>query len=733
MSRFPSPIVAFPPLCAGLFCIFLALAGRAGAQETWSDPGAQIRLKVEVMNPPDSPDAGLIATIPNGGALPGPYPEATVFDAAGKAVQSACLWNNPQEGMAIAIASGPGPFWVYISGGATPANAWSPDSPLRPSLLLYTRTGHATLPDARNLAAEDPPGAGSRMGQVPMIADAQNRFGESDDFVSYYTGWIIAPEAGEYFIGTISQDGSTVLIDGRTVADWPGMHSVQDGLSGKKGGKVTLTKGPHRIQYFQFTSEGSPRAQLIWRTPSMGANALPATPGDSDFLRSGSVHITSAEGRAGLPVALFERQATSYMDFADQFVDLFEFYVPLAGSEPGARFDWKFSDGSHAQGSDVLWPVVRGTPLTVTLTVTNSKGSATSTRSVYPDTLPRGERVDNPDARREYTQGLLNRLLGAPPGGSPAASWPPAFWQMLPQIVRGGGARDLLAFLFQHCAADMAQLSDADRKYLGDIYYDEVKENAATAPAILRAIVAAQTDPAMQFHWQLKSLDYALYEAGDIAAARQIANGLRVDPFHGGKNDAELKLIAMGDVERMAGNLGAATKDYTAAQALNRQSLRGMQKAFAGFFTTAPTPPPHDGIVITTGTSQNTDWRRRAVLENTYYTEVKNLLDQNDLSDASDKLDAWELEFPLAKLGGDYTLAEAEYAVKFHDYARAQRILKAYRIRTDLSAQLGEVMQLEWNCDMQLHQAAETKALAADIQKRFPDLPLAREAGKVLQ
>ena len=189
----------------------------------------------------------------------------------------------------------------------------------------------------------------------------------------------------------------------------------------------------------------------------------------------------------------------------------------------------------------------------------------------------------------------------------------------------------------------------------------------------------------------------------------------------------------MGDVERMAGNLDAATKDYTAAQALNRQTLRGVQKMFTGFFNATPTPAPRDGIVITTATSQDADWRRRAVLENTYYTELKNLLDQNDLSDASDKLDAWALEFPLAKLNGDYTLAEAEYAMKLNDFARAQRILKAYRIRTDLSAQLGEVMQLEWNCDMQLRQVAEIKALAADIKKRFPDLPLAREAGKALQ
>jgi TolA-binding protein len=698
-----------------------------------------MRFKVEIESRPDSPDAGIIATFPNGGALPGPFPNAVVIDSEGRQIRCECLWNNPKEGYAIVFPppASSGPLWIYIEGSPSPSNPWTPDSALHPGLLLYTRAGGASLGGARNLGSEQPPGEGVRMGQVPMIADAQNRFGPSEDFVSYYTGWLNFPEEGEYFIGTISQDGSTVLIDGKTAADWPGMHSFKEGLTGTKGNTITLTKGPHRVEYFQFTSEGSPRAQLIWRLPSRGKPALPKSPRADDFVQSGSARIVGAESRSGVAPALFTRTVLSYMSFTTQFVDLYDLSVPLSNEDAGARFDWSFSDGFRAQGSRVLWPVVRGTPLSVTLDVTSGRGTSSSTRVLYPDTLPPGAKVDDLSARRDYAQALLNRLEGAPAGASPAASWSPAFWEMLPQVVQGGEAKDLLAFLFQHCSADLGNLGADDLKRLGDIYYDELKEDKSAAPAILNGIITAQRDPAAQFHWQLKAMDFELFEAGNIATARQIATALRADPFRGGKNDAELKLIALGDVERMAGNIDAATQYYTSAQATYQSATRSPFAHFAGFTDPmAPTPAAgaqsNGGIVIVAADSQDADWRKRAVLQNSYYTEVKNLLDQGELGDARDKLDAWAVEFPLSKLGGDYALAEAEYALKFDDFERAQRILKAYRTHVDLSPQLAEAMQMEWDCDAELQRPGDIKELAADIKKRFPDLPLAKAAEKAL-
>ena len=724
------------PILLALLLTSTLLIPQAHAQEKWAVSDAAMRFKAEVDYQPDSPDAGLIATIPNGGALPGPFPNAVVLDSAGKEMRSECLWNNPEEGLAIIIPvpSAPGPVWIYLTGGSSPTGAWTPDSPLHPGLLLYTRVGHSTLDDARSMAGDAPPSQGIRMGQVPMIADAQNRFGPSDNFASYYTGWIDVPEAGPIFIGTVSQDGSTVLIDGKIAAEWPGMHSFKDGLTGKKGTTITLTKGPHRVQYFQYTSEGGPMSELIWHLPSM-KKPLPTTPMGKDFIQSGTLRITAAELRSGAPAALFERKAVSYLAFENvkQFVDLFEFTVPLADANKDATLDWHFSDGFRARGPHLFWPVVRGTALTAKLTASGPHGESSSVRRVYPDMLPKGATVDNLSTRHDYAEGLLNRLKGAPEGASTASSWPQSFWEILPQVIEGGEAKDLLAFLFQRCSGDLKNLGADDLRRLGDIYYDELKKDKATALPILKNIVASETDPGDQFHWQLKEIDFDLYEAGDIDGARQVAGALRPDTFRGGINDAELKVIALGDIELAAGNQDAAKQYYTNAQAINQKSAGST--GFAGFADPSrPAASSHakEGFVITAADSMDADWRKRAVLRNSYYTEVKNLLDQEALDDARAKLDAWAIAFPLDKMGGDYTLAEAEDAMKLENYDRAQRILKSYRTRVDLSPQLAEVMDTEWECDSELQRPDEIKELAADIKKRFPDLPLAKDAQKAL-
>ena len=97
---------------------------------------------------------------------------------------------------------------------------------------------------------------------------------------------------------------------------------------------------------------------------------------------------------------------------------------------------------------------------------------------------------------------------------------------MLPQVVQGGEAKELLAFLFQHCSADLGNLGADDLKRLGDIYYDELKEDKSTAPGILNRIIAAAKGSRGPIPLAVEGLDFELFEAGDIAAARQIAAAL---------------------------------------------------------------------------------------------------------------------------------------------------------------------------------------------------------------
>src|SRR6202011_4972352 len=69
-----------------------------------------------------------------------------------------------------------------------------------------------------------------------------------DAFSTTWTGAVIALREGTYTFGTISDDGSSVFVDGRLVVDNGGQHARQLAT-----GSVHLAPGAHAvfIRYFQ--------------------------------------------------------------------------------------------------------------------------------------------------------------------------------------------------------------------------------------------------------------------------------------------------------------------------------------------------------------------------------------------------------------------------------------------------------------------------------------------------
>ena len=88
----------------------------------------------------------------------------------------------------------------------------------------------------------------------------------------------------------------------------------------------------------------------------------------------------------------------------------------------------------------------------------------------------------------------------------------------------------------------------------------------------------------------------------------------------------------------------------------------------------------------------------------------------------------WELEFPLSKMSGDYSLAEAEYFTTIGGYRRALRVLQAYRQGVDMSPFLADSMSLELECLLQLGKDADARSIGEIIVKRFPGHPAAEKA-----
>ena len=728
---------------SGLSLLALALLfpllSHAEELAAWAVKTADLRFQMIVENKPNDPSAGVIAILPNGGTLPQPFPEAVVQDSTGKELKNETIWHNSREGFAIVFEApkSEGPVWIYVRSASAIKNAWTEKSAFHPGLLLFTQSGRASLPEARAIASEVPAGKGARMGQVPMIADRANRFGSSDSFVSYYTGWLNVKKEGSYRLATISSDGSTALMDGQTVADWPGRHPIKGGEGGQKGRTLQISKGFHRIQYFHFCAEGKPQAQFVWKPPGMDPKEIGLTPMSDDWVQSGSVKMVNAESRNGVPLALFEKTAISYVGFNSQWIDLYELATPFAEQYKDAAYSWKFTGGLEAKGPRLFWLVPRSTEMTqATLTVTTTRGSSKFTRLLYPDVLPPGAKVSDADDRKTWQEGLLN-LLKADRSKRPAQDWSPGIWGLVPEMIEPREAKEVLAELFTRSAEDMAKMPAYAREKLENIYYEQIFADKQGTPAFLRDMVAREKDPVQRFNWQFKQVDFALYELGDVKAARMAASQISVNLLQVTPEAAALRIVQLGDIERLDGNMEKAQQIYSEAQAQYRKSSAPDGPKMGTLMERPGAAPkakeaPKAGFVIGAASGTNVDWRKRTVQETAYFTEVKNQLAQDYVAEARATLDKWQVEFPLGKLAGDFPVAEATYYAVLHNYERAVRILKAYRKQVDISKDLPSAMQLEWDCLSILKKIEPLKELAADIKKRFPDHDLAKNADDVL-
>ncbi len=93
-------------------------------------------------------------------------------------------------------------------------------------------------------------------------------------FAIRWTGKIKIPKQGQYTFFLESDDGSRLLIDGKTVVDNGGLHDMQE-----QSGNVELTEGEHeiRIDYFENENDGGAGCVLSWKTSGQPKEVVPGT------------------------------------------------------------------------------------------------------------------------------------------------------------------------------------------------------------------------------------------------------------------------------------------------------------------------------------------------------------------------------------------------------------------------------------------------------------------------
>ncbi len=85
----------------------------------------------------------------------------------------------------------------------------------------------------------------------------------ADRFSVRWSGKLTAPVSGEYIIGTESDDGSRLFIDGQLIVDSWGHHAME-----QKSGKAILKKGKKydiRLEYYD--AGGNAAVKLLWKLP----------------------------------------------------------------------------------------------------------------------------------------------------------------------------------------------------------------------------------------------------------------------------------------------------------------------------------------------------------------------------------------------------------------------------------------------------------------------------------
>lgn len=109
-----------------------------------------------------------------------------------------------------------------------------------------------------------------KSGAAPGNLIDMNLADRDEAFGIVFDGTLHAPADGQYSFFLNSDDGSRVLIDGKQVVEYDGIH----GAAGHRTGRVQLTKGAHSIRVEFFEAAGGEELDLLWSGPAFNRLAL---------------------------------------------------------------------------------------------------------------------------------------------------------------------------------------------------------------------------------------------------------------------------------------------------------------------------------------------------------------------------------------------------------------------------------------------------------------------------
>jgi hypothetical protein len=683
-----------------------------------------------------------------------------VLDSAGRELKHAGLWHNREQGLALVFAppATGNSVTVYMIDGTRPYPA--PPASITgftPGVLFYGRDDRGSLQAAYDLASSRPVGEKINFAVISRVFDREPPAGRLGRNSAYYFGWIPASKPGRTYFYTISQDGSEIRLDGASVHTWPLGQPRHAGAGATEGNWVDLSEGTHRLEYFQYNQNASREVHLGWQLagaaePYQILKDAAGVPHKTKYLnrkvtgpiqanhfaRSGRAVMASAESPGG-PLAVFEPNWKSYMQPYGRLLCDFSFKAGLTKTHPeGTSYQWQFGRSHAAEGASATRLYLGRNDQVASLTLRRGDHVSKTMRRFFPKQLPRLWSMLNANSRSEYRKRFLTDAKNAT-NERPASTWTTERWHALRAISEIGRGQTLVYLLFTKSHEDILKLDRDTRWYFEELFIDALSrlDDPSRATAWLKKLEAAERDPDRKIFWKVQLAEHYLYDVNRPKLARQMLSLVSAAQ----KPDSTEWLHAMvriGDIELLSGNIDRAREQYAWLARLPRRNrapaARSKPLARADAEPAAQEPdPPSTTKRFPRAAAPALDWRAETVREGTLYKNFRQLMEDGDLELVHEILQRWEIEFPLSRLDGEYTVAHAEYLIAIRRYARAQQILEVYRGVVGMTLYLPKAMEMELRCLYHLKRSDEFKDLARDLIDNFAAYPESETAQSLLQ
>ncbi len=619
-------------VCCGLFLLLgLLTCLNSPCEEEWAARFARRRALVEVRRVSGS--SGAYVEFFSAGQCDQNGADIRLFDDKGNAAPHRIMSIGPGDRFLIAFKlTDSDRYFLYFSQPTgTPPPSWDPQCGV--FLRTYSRPSgtsnsvaeiEAMVRSVRFLL-----GSGYRQ----AIHDGYNPYGDSDHYVSIYAAYLRIPKSGTYSFATNSDDSSALYIDGRLVADYPGIH-VAAARKGQRSGSVQLNGGIHLLTYYHVEYIGPQSATAAWKQP--GEEFFTPIPPEA-FVPISPSSVTAVE----------EKQRGRVLDFS---FDADEIYVP-EGAGPliavkfqpfsltlgkGFYFLWDFGDGeksnekapTHIYLSERLFPV--------SLTVVDDENKRHSVSHYVPAAHIEGRNTENPEKTKENFRKILSD------------------------------------YTCQKFSAD-------ELETLHD-FYAEGEGNEAQistlSSLLLNAIPASQPEKRAKFllSWARSNKENAARNV-QLQRARfydEAAKITRDKPTRAGA------LVELGDVYFLwLGDANAALNCYRTVLAenadakLTRRAVirQGDVHLFSGDLATAKKFYNQAGILPEDATGAE-------ALRSSYGNLIEGYIKQKDAKAALDAIETWEWKYPMVKTGGYPLILRARIAFSSGNMGEVQRLTR---------------------------------------------------------